>query len=435
MKRLVLALMAVFMIAGVASAQTTFNLNGQIRVYPEINNYGFGAVNYSADSKTTSFVDQRARLFFNLKSGDNIGGTVALEIDFRWGDAAYQTQRNRGGALGADTVNTEVKSSFLWFKPNNDLKLTLGMQTLTDDYKGIIFGGADMAGVRADYTISKDSSLLVGWFLLSDNSAATGTSDALWFLPISYSMKMGDNKLGLAYYRIQDGRPGNITAPGTKTYKSGTSTGAQINYLGANYAGKAGDISYSAFLVYNFGTIDKQTATSDADISAFAFNADAAMKLGSGKAKLALLYVSGDNSADFGFITGNQLSTGADLPLLQNDLYLTLRTLEDITHSTAVVPDVNNGDLGVTVLYATYDQNITDKLNIQAAVGYGKANENNTSNKKPGITEINAQAIYKLDKALTIKAALAYGILSDVKVGTKDADNLYRAMLKFQYAF
>jgi len=433
-----LAVLAVLLTASFAAAQTTMTINGIIRVYPELNNYGFGAVGYSADSKATSFVDQRARLFFNVKSGENVGGTVAFEIDSRWGDAAYQTSRNKGGALEADTTNAETKNAYLWFKPNNDLKLTVGIQGYTDDFKGIFLGGADAAGIRADYTINKDSSLMVGWYLFQDPSAAPGTSDAVWFLPISYKMNIGDGKLGLAYYRLQDGGAGTANAAlGHKSVRTATSNGAQINYLGANYAGKAGDVSYSAFLVYNFGTIDNYTAGKDADISAFAFNADAAMKLGDGKIKAALLYASGDKSTtDYnGFVTGNQYSTGADLPLMQNDLYLILRTLDDITHSVAFVGDINNSGLGATVVYATYDQNISDKTNVQVALGYGKANEKNAANLTPSITEINAQAAYKFDKSLTIKAAVAYGMLSDVKVGTKDADNLYRLMMKFQYAF
>jgi len=433
-----LAVLAVLLTASFAAAQTTMTLNGFIRVYPELNNYGFGALNYSADSKSTSFVDQRARLFFNVKSGENVGGTVAFEMDSRWGDAAYQTSRNKGGALEADTTNAETKNAYLWFKPNNDLKLTVGIQGYTDDFKGIILGGADAAGIRADYTINKDSSLMVGWYLFQDNSAAPGTSDAVWFLPISYNMNLGDGKLGLAYYRLQDGGAGTTNAPGNKSVRTATSNGAQINYLGASYAGKAGDVSYSAFLVYNFGTIDNYTAGKDADINAYAFNADAAMKLGDGKIKAALLYASGDKSTtDYnGFVTGNQYSTGADLPLMQNDLYIILRTLDDITQSVAFFEDINNKGLGATVVYATYDQNISDKTNVQVALGYGKANEKDAStNLTPSITEINAQAAYKFDKSLTIKAAAAYGILSDVKVGTKDADNLYRLMMKFQYAF
>jgi hypothetical protein len=399
------------------------------------------------ESKSTSFVDQRARLFFNVKSGENVGGTVALEIDSRWGDAAYQTSRNTGGALEADTVNAETKNVYLWFKPNNDLKLTLGIQGYTDDFKGIILGGADAAGIRADYTINKDSSFMVGWYLFQDPSADIGKSDEVWFLPISYKMNLGDGKLGLAYYRLQDGGQKNTNAPGNNSVRTATSKGAHINYLGANYAGKAGDVSYSAFLVYNFGKIYTYKQGKSADISAFAFNADAAMKMGAGKIKAALLYASGDNSTtDYnGFVTGNQYSNGADLPLMQNDLYLILRTLDDISHSAAFFPDINNNGFGATVVYATYDQNISDKTNVQVALGYGKANEKCsvrlkdtpliTANLTPSITEINAQAAYKFDKSLTIKAAAAYGILNDVKVGREDAENLYRLMIKFQYAF
>lgn len=458
MKRLVLAVLAVFILAGIASAQTTMTLNGIIRVYPEMNNYtyskqstdqgyrqGYG-VKVSSDSKNSAFVDQRARLFFNLKSGDNVGGTVAFEVDSRWGDMAYRGgARNYGGALQADTINIETKNVYMWFKPSEDLKLTLGIQGYTDDFKGVILGGADMAGIRADYSLSKDSSLLVGFYLWGDkyvNSDGTNYkygNDGIYFIPVTYKQKIGDGNLGVSFYTIQDNAGSSDQPIGTAGSGLPSSYGsANLYYLGANYTGKAGDISYYAGLLYNFGTFNK-APTNDIDVSAFILNADATMKLGAGKFKAALLYASGDKSnTDFnGIVTGNQYANGADLPLMQNDLYLILRTLDDISHSEAFFTDLRNGGAGATVVYVTYDQNLSDKLNVQAALGYGKYNEEAAPGITPAITEINAQAAYKFDKALTIKAALAYGILSDVKDSTsgKDADNLYRAMLKFQYAF
>ncbi|GAB4435676.1 MAG: membrane protein [bacterium] len=444
--RVFLAVLAVLLVAGISSAQTTMTLNGIIRVYPEMNNYGFGKINYSANSGTNSFVDQRARLFFNLKTGDNLGGTVAFEMDSRWGDRAYNNGRNTGGGLEADTVNAETKNAYLWFKPSNDLKLTLGIQGYTDDFKGVILGGADIAGIKADYTVSPTSSFSAGIFTFFDQDVAK--SDAVYFIPLSYKQKIGNDTLTVAFYTIKDSSTyqevadttyGQRPLTTTTTPKKADYDSARIHYLGAKYEGKVSDVSYSVMGFYNYGTFEKIGSKTgpDKDISAFLFGADAAMKLGDGKVKAALLYASGDKSTtDYnGIVTGNQYSVGADLPLLQNDLYLILRTLDGITHSTAFFTDLNNGGLGATVVYATYDQNLSDKLNVQAALGYGKANEKNASNLTPAITEINAQAAYKFDKALTIKAALAYGILSDVKVGTADADNLYRAMLKFQYAF
>jgi hypothetical protein len=94
---------------GFAFAQTTVNFSGFIRVYPEINNFGFGNIELSDDSQTRAFVDQRARIFFNIKSGEEVGGTYAMEIDSRWGDIAYAVGRNQGGALQADTINVEKK--------------------------------------------------------------------------------------------------------------------------------------------------------------------------------------------------------------------------------------------------------------------------------------------------------------------------------------
>lgn len=455
--RVFLAVLAVLLVAGVASAQTTLDLKGFIRVYPEVNNYGYTKIALDKASKTQAFVDQRARLFFNLKSGDNVGGTVALEFDSRWGDAAYTTSRNKGGALEADTTNAETKNAYLWFKPNSDLKLTLGIQGYFDDYYGVILGGADMAGIRADYTISKESSLSAGYYVWADQNV-NKSSDAVYFIPVSYKQSLGDGKLGVSFYILKDnagssawdgvqpfrtGLAGETTylAPGPGTTNAHiTSYGsASVYYLGANYSAKAGDIDYAIAALYNFGTVNN-APNKDADISAYLLHAMADMKLGSGKLKARLLYSSGDNSTtDYnGVVTGNQYSIGSDLPLLCTDIYILMRTLEDNSQSVALVPDVNNGGRGVTLGYVSYNQNLSDKTNAQVGLAYAQASDDSGLAGSAIGTEINAQLKYNFSKNLTVTGVLAYAFVGDgvkAKNNTASYDDLYRAFVKFNYAF
>jgi hypothetical protein len=460
---------------GFAFAQTTVNFSGFIRVYPEINNFGFGNIELSDDSQTRAFVDQRARIFFNIKSGEEVGGTYAMEIDSRWGDIAYAVGRNQGGALEADTINVETKNVYLWFKPTANAKYTLGIQGFTDDFMGIILGGADMAGIRADYNLSKDSSLTAGWFLFSDRNVKV--NDGIYFIPVTFKQKMGNNTLTLALYGIFDdgGRKderllNNVTelsplsnrsyltsAPSPKTSVVGTAAEyqrARIYYAGVNFSGKSGNIAYSLFGLYNWGTFNGLAASGrimNMNISAYALHAMADVALGSGTLRGRVLYVSGGdkNPESYnGMITGNQYAIGADLPLLCSDLFILIRTAEDISHSAALLPDVNNNGYGAFLVYADYNHKINDKLAFQIGAGYLQANDNRVDGnallgtKDAGMhmgTEVNAQLKYTLNKNMSITGVVAWADLGDYYNDYSSTaihpDSLYRALVKFNYSF
>lgn len=485
--KIFISLLAVLLMAGMAFAQTTVNFSGFIRVYPEINNYGFGNIELSDDSQTRAFVDQRARIYFNIKSGENVGGTYAMEIDSRWGDIAYSVGRNSGGGLEADTINIETKNLFLWFKPTANAKYTLGIQGFSDEFMGIILGGADMAGIRADYNLSKDSSLMAGWFLFSDRNVKV--NDGIYFIPVTFKQKMGNNTLSLSLYGLFDdgGKPGERSAYGTgappaelslssnRTYlANGTVANktslpaeyqrARVYYAGVNFSGKSGNVAYTLYGLYNWGQIMGATYAPvtplgrrlNMNISAYALHAMADVAMGSGTLRGRVLYVSGgdkNKEAYNGMVTGNQYSIGADLPLLCSDLYILIRTSEDITHSAALLPDVNNNGRGVFLVYADYNHKLTDKLSLQIGAGYLQANDNRVDGdaaigtKDAGMhmgTEVNAQLKYMVDKNMSITGVVAWADLGDYyndyvyntfASNAIHPDNLWRALVKFNYAF
>ncbi len=451
MKRLVLAVLAVFILAGIASAQTTLDLKGFIRVQGELNNFGYGAFGLNAkatsldrplkkDDKLSSFVDQRTRMFFNLKSGENLGGTVAFEIDTRWGDNSATVARNQGGAIGADSINIETKNTFFWYKPSDNLKLTLGLQGFSDEFNGILFFGADMAGVRADYTISKDSSLLVGYYLLRDPNAdadatAGGQQDAIYFIPITYKQNLGNGKLSVSYYRIVD----NEAAKPINEMAKQNVDDYSVNYLGATYFGKAGSVDYGVSALYNFGEYKI-----GGDISGYALQAQADVKVGPGKLRARLLYTSGDDDAtdkDYdGLVTQTYNDVTSSIPLCCNDLMFLVRALEEsINHSAAVLQDATGYGRGITLAYLSYDQNLNDKTNIQATIANARFNEKKTATEKKGLgTEINLQARYKLEKNLALTLAAGYLMLGDAydkSDSGKDPSDVYKLLARLTYTF
>lgn len=451
MKRLVLAVLAVFILAGIASAQTTMNMTGFIRMQGELNNFGYGATGLNGattsfssplkkDDKLSSFIDQRTRMFFNLKSGENLGGTVAFEIDTRWGDNSATVARNQGGAIGADSINIETKNAFMWYKPTDNLKLTFGIQGFSDEFNGILFFGADMSGIRADYTLSKDSSLLVGFYILKDPNAdadATpgGQQDATYFIPITYKQNIGDGKLSLSYYRMVDNtanaKINEMAKPVLDDYS--------VNFLGATYLGKAGIVDYGLSALYNFGEYKN-----GGDISGYALQAQADVKTGPGKLRARLIYTSGDDNAndnDYdGLVTQTYNDVTSSIPLCCNDLMLLVRALEEsINHSAAILQDISGYGRGVLLAYLSYDQNLSDKLNVQATIANARFNEKKNPGDKKGIgTEINLQARYKFEKNLSLTAGVGYLMLGDAydkSDAGKDPSDPYKLFARLTYSF
>ncbi len=114
----------------------------------------------------------RFRLFTNVESGDHhAGAQLALEIgDIIWGagggasagdfngtvgGAPSRVATRGGGALGADGVNVKTKHEYLWFDvPGVDnLRLTLGIQTLEFLTQPTEFLSDDIAGIKADWKL------------------------------------------------------------------------------------------------------------------------------------------------------------------------------------------------------------------------------------------------------------------------------------------
>ncbi|MCX5831083.1 MAG: hypothetical protein NT140_04220 [Deltaproteobacteria bacterium] len=502
MKKLILVVLAVFLMSGVASAATTMELKGSFRVYPEMTNMGYspsgtipdylpGVGSLANQGLPTSgtgkpavqnyWVEQRARLIFNVKSDENVGGTVHLEIDSRWGQTSYSSiaWRGAGGGLGADSTNLELKESFMWFQAGA-LRVKAGIQTWADDISGIFIGGGDMAGFRADYALSKTSSFATGVFTFWDPTQSK--TDGVYFVPLTVKQQLGSGTASLFLYMIQDNSNYvpyysqnttnvaviNTAFPGyndrgtrplttTDTSTAGTTLlkaayeSAQIYYAGLNYGGKAGNISYYLMGAYNFGNFknartylvpDVLDRTDDVKISAFAANAKVDVKVGGGNLRGNLLYVQGGDSTSTdkynGFIPGDMYAGAQSMPLYQTDLVILINNTDGITNSTFMVPTVNNNGDGVQLGYLAYDYNITPKLNAKAVAGYASADKQNlTTRKGKGMgAEYNAQLKYLFNANMTISGVASYAQIGDYfKTATFDADNAYKLLLRFIYAF
>ena len=126
------------------------------------------------DVVTASDVEQRMRFIFDWK-GENVGARYYGEIDYsQCGDSAYNTSRNQGGGLEADTVNLESKNILhVVQRPQHLREGDGGHAEPADSFGGMIFGFADMAGIFVTGN-AEPMSYRLGW--RSSRKTTTGST-------------------------------------------------------------------------------------------------------------------------------------------------------------------------------------------------------------------------------------------------------------------
>jgi hypothetical protein len=90
---------------------------------------------HTSDTATTIYFEQRIIPFF-IYQPKLFNGKATLrasfEIDWTWGDVAYGTGGNLGGAVSADQVNIQTQNIEIEYKPAPGWTFNLGMQRLFD---------------------------------------------------------------------------------------------------------------------------------------------------------------------------------------------------------------------------------------------------------------------------------------------------------------
>ena len=433
-------------------------------IFSNTDGYTAGDLALYKDAKTNFYVEQRARLLYEAKINDDLKGVIQFEIDSRWGDQAYGansisgttgasgtpltgsfTGRNTGGGLEADRVNIETKNAYLDFHiPGTPVRAKAGIQSFTDEYKGIFLGVADTAGVVADGTFGKVD-VKAGWLRFWDTGgeAQTGNQSSVnTYVLGAKTAVTPDVKVGLNYYLLTDGTDGAFPAtpaPASSLLMGATGLTAYdslwLNMVGATAEAKVGPVNIDGFVVGQFGKFKDATAsyltgTQDVDVLAFAANARARMKVGPGTAKVEAIFVSGDGQSNdkyTGFITGSQYNLAASF-YVSPDMQLLLPNKNDINTSRAVAYDSNFKSQGIIGGFVGYDATVTDKIYANANAGFMAVAKDN-GRKPAGAgnssnylgTEINAEVGYKLYSNLTASLQGAYLVLGDYYKGTAGA--------------
>jgi len=434
------------------------------------------------DVGTATYVEQRGRFAFDFKS-ENAGARAFFEIDFaNWGDSAYTVNRNQGAGLEGDSINIETKNVYAWFTiPNTPITLTAGLQTQTDSFGGMIFGYADMAGVFVTGKMAPVQ-YRFGWAKFQEASSLRDDDVDLYVAEVKFS-PVKEARLGLDFYAIRDASgatPVSAGAFGTNLNTVGrgfsdygfapfafTYEPAMIYYIGVDGAVTAGPASVSGYAFYNFAEIDLGGGTfrnlavvpgSSLDVKAFAADLRVELNAGPGRFFVEGAYVSGSGSGDTDFkapiVAGNYALAGS-FPLTSMDMQILLPNLDDINASAALAYDVQNQGRGLLAGAAGFRMKLNDALAAKVGAGYLADTKNFVGTNVAGVTikkhkafELNANLNYTVVKGMDIGIYGAYAWLTDwedygtsatgapgTAIMTSEADNIYKAMFRMNYAF
>ncbi|MHB1013126.1 MAG: hypothetical protein ACYC37_09525 [Desulfobacteria bacterium] len=434
------------------------------------------------EEQTNAFVEQRFRVKFSFGT-ENVQAVWHIESDMIWGDVAGSNKintadagvganRNTGGALGADRINTETKDIYVWFKvPDTSMDFTVGLQNQSDVYAGTLYNVADMAGIfmTGKYEPVKYK---LGWAKLYENDTKKTDDQTLYVLETAF-VPTKDVRLGLNFYFFQDDTQKTTVVNFTSTSSGGElpfpGTGGGANPLGAlnskkvytpgiNVAFKAGPATLSGFAVYQFGKIDYLApANKDIDVNAFMLDARADLNVGPGKAFLEGLYMSGgdqprDEYKSIISLETNEGSPGGNGGYGRTNMYQILYSPDTINVAQCIVgcsggemgSDLGMGGRGLWHVAAGYNQNLTKQLKGAVNVGYVAAttrlkDAGGVLEDRAGTgmgTEVNARLDYNLYKGLDVGLVGSYVFLGDFfKEGGQKPKDPYTGYARVNYAF
>ncbi|MGZ8461113.1 MAG: hypothetical protein ACXWW2_11855, partial [Candidatus Deferrimicrobiaceae bacterium] len=341
MRKGILIVLMVALVAAIAvPAMAGTDIAGFYRAKGYMSNYkNYTSSNYvnpspADNSSTHSYVEQRLRLKFSTGE-ENVKAVLFLEQDMMWGDASGQVARNQGGAIQGDSINLEAKNAYLWFKlPNTGADFTVGLQGVSDPYRGVFMGGADMAGVLATAKFAP-LTIRVGGFTPWERNTDQA-DDSQIFIAEAKISPVKELNLGLNFYFLRDGADTLGAASGEASTAGPTFRGGvqvvpgvtKIYMPGVNADFNAGLVKISAFAFAQFGSRVYDSGAPKTKFGGYAGDVRVDANVGPAKVFLEGLYTSGDKpgtadkiegvvvAEDFKIFSSSSNPTSLDMQIL-----------------------------------------------------------------------------------------------------------------------
>ena len=414
--------------------------------------------------QTNAYVEQRARVKFEFGT-ENVKAVWFLESDMLWGDSSGVVNRNQGGALGADSIQIETKNLYLWFKvPDTSLDFTVGLQNQSDDYAGVLYGGADFAGVFMTGQFEPVKYRL-GFAKLYENTAQKADDATFYTASVKFT-PMKEVAIGLNFDFLQDdtGKNGGVglkinpfddAAPGAGSVNANYKLKLYTPGVSATF--KAGPATLSGFAFYQFGKFESMLGAPDVDVNAYGADLRADMSLGPAKVFLEGLYLSGDDKVDeynapigLGDYQGGGNGSAGNSSYTRTRMQIMLASWDTINVSQCIV-GCSGGEYGDSLglqgrglwhVAAGASMAFTPRLKAEVNAGYAAAvklrpTETSWRDKDLG-TEVNAGLSFNVAKGLDVGVYGAYmwlgGFVKDGP-GAADFKDPWTSYARVNYAF
>ena len=307
----------------------------------------------------------------------------------------------------------------------------MGLQNQSDDYAGIIFGGADMAGIFVTGMVEPVSYKL-GFAKLYENQTQKTDDQTLYTAAVKFT-PVKEVKLGFNFYYLQDDSGKVVgTMPTVLPFAitAGNQFKAKVYAPGVDGTFKAGPATISGFAMYQWGKVDYLLDNvSDIDINAFMLDARADMNLGPGKFFVEGLYLSGGDGSSDKYkapvtLATREASPGGNSSYTRTNTEILMSSPDTINVSQCLVgcsggllgSDPGLGGRGIWHAATGFQMPLTPKVTGRVNLGYLSATKKlqGDSNKGKGIgTELNARVDYNIAKGLDVGVVGAYAWLGD----------------------
>jgi hypothetical protein len=332
----------------------------------------------------------------------------------------------------------------------------VGLQGQSDVYAGLIYGGADMAGI---FTTGKYEPVTwkLGYAKLYENATQVSDDVTLYVAETKF-VPAKDIFLGLNFYYLQhDANESAGSLPGATLPGFPVVGTARVYMPGVTASFKAGPATISGFGQYQFGTIE-EPGSPDVDISAYLLDLRADLNLGPGKFFFEGLYLSGgdlsgtnpDYEAPITLAT-IEGSPGGNSAYSRTNTHILMSSPDTIGVSQCLIgcsggvagSDPGNRGRGMWHVAAGYSQKLTAKLKGEVNVGYLQAVdmlESDASNRDEEMgTEFNARLDYNLAKGLDVGVIGAYALIGEFfnspGAASTTPEDVWMGVARVNYAF
>ncbi|TNE30351.1 MAG: hypothetical protein EP346_03930 [Bacteroidetes bacterium] len=382
--------------------------------------FGQNTTQTSAEN-TSLYVEQRLLPFFIYQPKLFNGRAIlraSFEIDFTWGDVAYGTGGNFGGAVSADQVNIQTQNVELEFIPFKNWTINLGLQRMFDnpynpyrtlfDYQTqtgyrLMYWGTDASGITARYQGDYNRWKFGAWKFYENQ---VQENDDVSMYEVMYERDITQNwRWGGSVNYVRDRANGeggpSILGQGLNSTLSeyngtfrfplgGNPYRADIFWLGSFWSRNVNYTSdrfmTTGFVKYNLGSVDTLVANDNyaqrASIGGLAVNLHGGYRYGITKGDVLtvdFLYTAGDGNGIndnhySGVMTGNNWGSPVSV-WISHGAYILFPHGNVVNRFVAAVNDVSNLGYGLTGgTVNLYHDIIPNKLN--AKIGAASAISN-----------------------------------------------------------